>query len=271
MGFSVYSLVKVNRLLKAASFIWMAGLIGTEAANVRVFERLEQGETLTSQVGSSIFAQTLIKQPAADVQAKIFSDPSKWSSVFKNVAYAKPYVTTDGKKLVYVKLNGLGDGVGVLMEIKQGMESSFTSAKTLNISSSALRLRNSASEVAFDSNLPASSSEGGANRTVGTDQSIVLEGPLNHVVQLPNMRITLRLGVASYTVTKDKGKDKDADKDTNKDVSNYALVMAKASFATQAPLKELGDYHGFGEQKLNISRMLSGWVLSVLRAGLEAR
>src|SRR5690606_12647954 len=93
-------------------------------ANTSVIHQLEQGTVVTTRMGSSFTVEALIEQDPDRVAEAIFENLNKLPEVFSNVAFAKPIQVKedDGteRSLVYLKLRGLGDGLGVLMEVKAG-------------------------------------------------------------------------------------------------------------------------------------------------------
>lgn len=272
--------------LKSVSLLLLTGISAVSAAENRILERLEKGEVISSKTGSSFFVQALVNKEPEKVQAA-FADLSKLPAVFPQIAFARPYVDKkDERQFVYLKLRGLGDGQSVLMEVKSAGGEAFLNAKELVLSGEYGRGRDTTTEVdtAKEKNQlelktqidEANEGDEGA-RFMGVANSLVLEGPLNEVMELPNVRMTIHLGYSSYMqIPADQSGQKVSKKGSPPSVvvpvaapEKKTYLVAKVSFGNQTAKRELGDYRGFGESRLNLAERLGTSVFSALRVNLE--
>ncbi len=256
------SVIASSRLLISAATIALLGMHSVPSASAAErdnpsYKRLEKGETISSKAGSSVTFQKLLKVDIAKAVA-VLDDLSKLPELFENIVYAKTFKTLDGKKLLYIKVSGLGDGAGLLFEVKESGGDFFTAAKTLLKSSDGLRLREIGTEASLEDGGHAdlvkdlaietdkAKKTNGMGREIDTSinaRSLILEGPLNEVMQLPANRFSLHLGVGTYSLFK---------ADTPWDMQSSAYLVAKIGVASQTPRTELGDVKGFGERKLSL-------------------
>ena len=264
-----------------------------------MFARLERGEVITSKEGAMFVVQALAKANPEDIKASLFKDLKKLPSLFPQIAFVHPYVTIveetqsvpvqpliggagiggagiqrvapstmivkKERHLVYLKLRGLGDGVGVLMEVKEGAQESFANAMEL-MHSGSLQFRQTEFDKPINQNqglnlikeTGASSKKEEIGRNIFLEKKLTLEGPLNSVMEFPGLRIAIHLAVGRYMTTPSPGKV---------DVSTY--LIAKVLFGTQVPKQGIGDYRGFGEQKLSLAQRVGVNVLRGLTSVLE--
>jgi hypothetical protein len=261
------------------SCVLVIGALGASseliAAN-RILSRLEKGEVVSTKTGSSFFVQAIINQES-DKVATAFSDLTKLPTIFPQVAIARPYVGSDGRQFIYLKLRGLGDGLGILAEVKNASSESFVNAKELVMSSEVNPSRDSSAEVDIsndpsDLQLRREIDEANQGTTdpifVGASSGIIMEGPFNEIIELPGVRMTVHLGYASYTslppATLVKGRATVATTPTRK-----TYMVAKVSFGNQTSREYLGDYRGFGERRLSLATLMGVNALEALRATLE--
>lgn len=264
MGFSGLTVIFASGVALLAS--------QSARADQVIFERLERGETIATTAGTAATLQMVVKKNASDISDVIFKDPQKLSKIFPNIAFARTYKTSDGKNLLYLKLRGLGDGLGVLMEVKEGGEEAFDNAIALTTSSAALGLRETGAEVNLKKDVQnqtvLEASQAGnlsvqrkitpfKNKTTYKDVNIVLEGPLNEVLEMPSLRLTMNLGLYEYDVSSAGA------------TSNYSYIVSKISIGNQVPRGELGDYRGFGDQRLQMTKMMGTDLFAVLKNRLE--
>lgn len=268
------------------------GVTRLQAEDNRILKRLEHGEVISSRTGSSFFVQALTAQTPDKVRA-VFSDLTKLPTVFPQVAFAVPYVgkgKDEGRNFLYLKLRGLGDGVGVLMEVKSGGGDAFANAKELILGGEYHAARSTegevditkeANQVSLKSAVDEANARGEDPRFVDLTKSLVLEGPLNEVMEMPNVRFTIHFGVASYTSvstgssTGDEGARlargvniaSPAAAKNSMDKKSY--LIAKVSVGNQIAREGLGDIRGFGDARLALAESLGSKVLSVLRTNLE--
>jgi hypothetical protein len=261
-----------NAILAAVvlSSVFVLALSSTAHAAVEnsIIKRLEAGEVVSAKSGSSFIIQALVDKDPMKVQQVLMSDLSKLPDVFENVAFARTYKDKAGKKLLYLKLRGLGDGLGILMEVKQGADQAFRNAKDFN-SSGAYQYRNTLQDVnlATDPNAQELTKEVAATnkansaemRTLVNGPSLVLEGPLNEIMELPNLRVTLNLSVGTYMVMK---------KGQLPVIKSY--LVSKTAFGSQTPKESLGDYRGFGDARLGLAERMAKDLFAVLQLKLAS-
>jgi len=246
--------------------------LNAHAGENPLLDSLEKGSVLSNRAGSAILAQALVKKDAAIVAKAMGEDFKKLPSIFTGLAFARPFVTKDGKNLVYLKLRGLGDSTGDLMEMKQGPREAFTNAREL-LKSGDLGLREQAgelNEVPDTGVLAAISKTNQKNETqrmLGGDSVIILEGPLNEVQQMPNLRVTMAISIAPYSVVPPAKGVAGAAAPVPQ---NFTLMQVRTAFGRQVPTGgELGDYRGFGDHRLMIAQEIAESFLRSARSQLE--
>jgi hypothetical protein len=262
---------KNSFILGASLFFISTGVKASES----ILERLEKGEVVSSKIGSSFTIQTLIKKDVDEVGSQMFKDVSKFPKILDEVAFARHYITKDvkaldKKHLVYLKVRGLGDGVGILLEVKQGGVDSYSNARALDLSSESFPLRDTEAEVSLRDDamnqavVKAAAIQDENKKTgkypdfdpsLGPVTNLILEGPLNDVPQLPGVRMVVNLGICSYKKPKDR--------------TEYTYMVAKMAFGNQIVRGELGDYKGFGDTRLSLAQAMGNNFISNLRAKLE--
>lgn len=239
------------------------------AGENRILDRLERGETVATKTGLSFMVQTLIAKEPEKVRAAL-GDFRKLPEVFSGVAYARPYVAKDSRQFVYLKLKGLGDGLGVLMEVKAAPSDAFLNARELVTSAAAYKSRDigQAADVSAD---PAAlqlrkeiEESGSESHFLGATDGITLEGPLNEVMQLPNTRLVIHLGYSGYYPKAKSSKPGAAGADRK------TYLVAKVAFGNQVSRENLGDYRGFGERRLSLATSMGEAVIESLKQKLEA-
>ncbi|MBN8554988.1 MAG: hypothetical protein J0L93_06045 [Deltaproteobacteria bacterium] len=248
------------------------------AEEVSMLTRLEKGEIVATKAGTSFTIQAVVKKKVADVREVLFKDFTQLPKFFKEVAFVQPYSSTGDVNLLYLKLRGLGDGLGVLMEVKSLETSdymakksslfSFANAESLIASSESLGLRKTESEVdlkldsANQDLMKLADAEKKAKskitREVSINTNLILEGPINPIPQFPTLRLVMNIAVGPYTVS-EGGSEKES--------STY--LIAKVSFGNQAPQGELGDISGFGDMRLNIAKNVGKTFISSIKTRIE--
>lgn len=241
-----------------------------------MIDRLESGEIVSTKMGSAFVVQQVIKKRAGAVAEALFKDIRKLPSVFPNIAFVRPYTTQDGKTLLYMKLRGVRDGLGVLMEVKEGAADAFSNATALVANSAQMGLRDTKDEVDFkkdpqnqlavdtpnEPNIP-------LRRKVGVGMNLLLEGPLNQVMEMPNLRLTLNLGIGGYKILKMDPADPNNEM-MAETKSDFTYLVAKVSVGSQMARGELGDYRGFGEGRLSLAQSMGTDVFETLKKKLES-
>lgn len=248
-------------LLKITLGILWVGSAWAAPAN-SLLHRLEQGEVLSTKEGSSFVIQTLIQSDPVKVQTA-FSDLTQLPLVFDNMAFTNLYKTKNNQNLIYMKLKGLGDGVGVLMEIKSGTPQTFSGTIGL-IESANYHFRNQPIDPFQTNDLIKIISDSNQTnpqevRALALGSVLVLEGPLNEVKQLPSVRAILHLIVGMYSIQKG----------TREAPRILTYLAAKMSFGKQVPKKNIGDYRGFGDRRLSIAENLGVNLFEALKRTLE--
>jgi hypothetical protein len=238
--------------------------MGSASANT-VLDRLEKGEVISTHAGSAFLVQALVDSPASFVLNRLTGDLDSLSQNFEAIAFSKAFVTSTDKRLLYMKLRGVGDGAVVMMEVKQGAAGLFANAVELVKSGSLSREPALADLDAVGDNglgkvFAEQDPRAAVYRNLGKEQSVVLEGPLNPLPQFPQLRMTIAIGVAPYSKT-------DLAKGTSK---NQSLLQVKVAFGHQA-LKggELGDFKGFTQRRLQIAKNSTVDVVRAIRSRLE--
>jgi hypothetical protein len=279
----------ISKIKMVSVYLFAVSISAAYAHDNRILSRLEKGEVISSKTGSSFFVQALVGQTHEKIQAA-FSDLSKLPKIFPQIAFAVPYVGKEngkdaGRNFLYLKLRGLGDGVGVLMEVKSGGGEAFANAKELILSSDYNQSRSTEGEVNINkeanqlelkAQIDAANAKGDESRFVGAEKSLILEGPLNEVMEMPNTRFTIHLGVASYTsIVSAKAIEaavfdsKAGPAKKSNSLDKKAYLIAKVSVGNQMVRRELGDIRGFGDARLSLAEHLGTNVLSALRVQLE--
>lgn len=261
--------------------LYAAHSFSTEPQN-SIFQRLEHGEVVAAKTGSSFVLQAVTNADPAKLEAA-FHDLNQLPKVFSQIAFVRAYTTNDNppRHLLYMKLRGLQDGTGVLVEVKQGGDEAFANATALRASADSLGLRDTAKEVDLTNDpsntrlmtdADAEKKLGGDVRNVSISGSIIAEGPINPIIESPSTRVVLNLAYGTYSVTKGSApKGAALTPDLNSPIvgETKGFLMVKVSFGNQIARGELGDYRGFGEQRLNLAQDVGIDVLKGLRARLE--
>lgn len=249
------------------------GLAANVLADNRILERLEKGEVVSQKTGASFFVQSIVNKEPEKVVAS-FLDFKKLSNIFPQVAFSRPYVTQEGRQFLYLKLRGLGDGLGVLMEVKNANPEAFANARELVASSEIAPARDTSAEVStreeenelqLRKEIDKANASGAQPRFLGASGGIVLEGPINEVMELPGVRISINLGFAPYTSIKSTG----AGASKASALARKTYLVAKVAFGNQMPKEQLGDYRGFGDQRLSLAQSMGVNVLESLKETLE--
>lgn len=239
-----------------------------EGAQNRILDRLEKGETVSTKSGSSFMVQALVSKEYQKVSAAL-GDMRKISQVFSQVAFARPYVTKDGRQFVYLKLRGMGDGLGALMEVKSSDIDAFTDAKELVLSGKNYRSRDVGSEgdiskdpatLMLQKEIDEAKAAGKEVPFMGATTGITLEGPLNEVMQLPNIRMVVHLGFSGYS---------SANSSSSGSSQSKTYLVAKVAFTPQVSRENLGDYRGFGEHRLSVAEAMGKSVIESLKERLQ--
>jgi hypothetical protein len=97
---------------------------------------------------------------------------------------------------------------------------------------------------------------------MGATDGITLEGPLNEVMQLPNTRLVVHLGYSGYYPSSKSGKAADSNQ-------RMTYLVARVAFGNQVSRENLGDYRGFGEQRLSLATAVGEAVVESLKVKLE--
>ena len=270
---SLFSLVAWG--LSAASMQAGAQVDQKSQANNPVLDRLERGEVISSKSGQAFLLQSIVKKDASAVLKSLTGDLKTLSKVIPQVAFAKPMLTESGKKILYLKLRGLGDGLGILLEVKQGASESFANARALIRSADLLPLRDtqdSVNDVSDGMVLKAveerNKTSADATRIIGGDQVLVLEGPLNKIMAMPNLRLTAEISVAPYTIME---KSSGIIGGPAPKVMSYSLLQVRMAVGNQVRIGgELGDYKGFGDQRLELAKLTGEELVRNLRLKIES-
>lgn len=244
------------------------------AAN-KILEQLEGGAVVSGKTGSTILVQALVKEDAAVVMKALTEDLKDLPKIAPQIAFARPY-TMNQRNLVYLKLRGAGDGVGVVMEMKEGPREAFAGARAFLKSGDTSAFReaskeelNEVGDLGLASGLAEANSRGETERLIGTDSVVLLEGPLNDVIQMPHLRMTVQLSVAPYTVRPAATGIPGAPIPQSK---NYSLFQVKAALGRQAVIgRDLGDYLGLRDQQVELAKGVAENVVKSIRARLESR
>ncbi len=255
-------------------------VLGTSSALLaenKILSRLERGEVVSGKTGASFFVQALVNKEPEKV-ASAFVNLSKLPTVFPQIAFARPYIGSDGRQFVYLKLRGVGDGVGILAEVKNASSEAFRNAKELIVSSEVSKGRDASSETTsftgevnhlqLTREIDTANKSESATRFLGETSGIILEGPINSIMELPGVRMTLHLGYSSY-VSVGGNKAKASKASESSDSSRQTYLVAKVVFGNQAPKESLGDYRGFGERRLSLATLMGVNAIQALRASLE--
>lgn len=265
----------IRRALRSVGIVAL-GLGFTTSVNAqnKILDQLEAGQVVSGKSGSTVLVQSIVKKEAPAVLKSLSEDLSKLPNVIGQVAFARPFKTKDGKRLLYLKIKGLGDGTAVLMEVKEGPRDAFTNARELLKSGDFGRYReaaradiNEVGDLGLEKDLSKSNASSETQRILGSDSVILLEGPLNQIPAMPQLRVTLQISVAPYSVipaaTGIAGSPAPA-------MKNYSLLQVRAAFGNQAPIGgDLGDYRGFGERHLSLAQIAAEDVLASVKARLE--
>ncbi len=247
----------------------LASIVEAAPGQNRILSRLEANEVLTTKTGSAFVVQGLANKEFEKV-AVALSDLTKLPSVFQQIAFARPYKNKDGRQFLYLKTRGLMDGMGLLMEVRSAEATAFVNARELMVSGEIYKKRDigkdadlasDESQLQLKREMDEASKAGEGMRDIGILRGITLEGPLNPVMQLPNVRFTINLGVAPYTYIPPATSGASSQRKT--------YMVVKVAVGNQVASEFIGDYRGFGEQRLTVASMLGQKVLESLRERLE--
>jgi len=242
-------------------------------AQNKVLEQLEAGGVVSDKVGAAILVQILIKKDAETVLKALTEDIKKLPASVPQISLARPY-TIEKRNLVYLKLRGAGDGVGVLMEMKEGPSDGFVNARELIKSAGPGVFRDAAKSELEDlpnlnwqTDLSKGDPKSGIKREIGRDTVVLLEGPLNEIPQAPSLRLSVQFSVAPYRVELPAPAGAKAS-----DPLKYALFQVKVAFGSQAVIgSELGDYRGFGDRQIEMAKSVGETVVRSIKARLEGK
>lgn len=280
MGLGLIRLKSLNSVQLFQRTIFCGSLLGALVssgglvAQNKVLEALERGEVLSTKTASTVLVQAIVKKDTAAIQEIIDADLSQIPQIFENVATARPFVTSDKKNLLYLKLRGLTDGLSVLMEVKEGSREAFVNAREL-LKSADFNSREAAKaeligigEDAVANEIDVINGQQEAQRMLGVGSVMLLEGPLNRVEAMPDLRLTLQISFSPYTLIEPvKGEAGAAVPKT----SNMTFMQIAAAFGRQVPkgAGELGDYRGFADKRLDLVRGLGESIAKSIKGRLE--
>ncbi len=269
-NFSLNGLIRFSVAALAVGCVF-----GTAYAQNKVLESLERGEVLTNKNGSAILVQALVDKDAAAIKELLEAeDFSGIPSIFENVASIRPFTTSDKKNLVYMKLRGLTDGLGVLMEVKDGPREAFVNAREL-IKSADFNSRQAAKaehdqldDSSAKKDIELLNAKTDTQRMLGVGDVILLEGPLNEVEQMPDLRVTFQISFSPYTILPPATGVAGA---ATPKARNLTFMQVKAAFGRQVPkgTGELGDYQGFGDARLGIVQKVAEGLVRSAKSRLE--
>jgi len=251
-----------------------SGLEANVKADNRILDRLEAGEVISAKLGGSVLLQSITSQDPEKVRKAFTTNFSGLSDLFSEIAFARPFITDAGRRLVYLKLKGMGDGLSVLVEVKQGANEAFNDAKSLmdsakiwksGASSSEASL--TAAETTLKSEVADANKVPGVSRTFMPGATIVLEGPLNEVMELPGVRFTVTLSTASYMVSPTASAT--VPLLPMPAAKTYTYLAARIAVAAQVTDEHLPDYRGFGDRRLGIMERLGVDLFSALQKNLQ--
>ena len=255
-----------------------------------VMKNLESGEILSTTSGNSILLVGLIQRPFEDV--KSYLSGKTMAEGLTSLAFAKGLYTQDQKPLLYLKVKGLLDGTGLLMEMKdvnfqakEALAPLFESAPILEMSLAQLspsqiyvpsinswltQLQTEMREASLSSEVMRSLGD------AGKVFSLALAGPLNSPMSLAGVSLQVKLDIRSYEAqSKDSvGKDHLVDyfpslKTPNKKIE-WTYLGAEVSFFPAPVKEELGDYKGFGQRQLSAAKWGGLSLLQDLRSTIES-
>jgi hypothetical protein len=273
-------------------------LAQSDSSSKSFVEKLERGEMFTARMATSFIMQSLVKADPTKIQDAMNKDLVKFARIIPDLAFARAFRTSDDKKLLYLKLRGLGGGTGALVEVIEGFNDAFVNAPVLKTSGTAKILRPSGVNIAnpWEARLTADvqklSAESGFNRTIGGGQTIRIVGPLHESFALEGVSVDIQIAFRPYTIQKKPdqaskiqigkelkleeienaagaAKEKAAAKKEEDEQQNFTLLTTQVAFVPVMPKHSLGDFAGFGERKLVTAEYGAQKFLGRLRENLE--
>jgi hypothetical protein len=262
----------------------------SEVSAHSLIRALESGEILSTTSGNAIAMAGLIQKPYEEVRS-YFSGQSMAAGIAP-LAFAKAFQTQDQRNLLYLKLRGLLDGTGLLMEVR---DLSFQAREALNplyegaasLPFSLAQLQAGQMIVPFmntwtsplEAELRDSSVSSPLRRTLGDSGkvfSITLLGPLNPVMSLSGVSLQVRIDIRSYEAQNKEAQNPDpmtqffpSLKTPVKKVE-WTYLGAEILFLPAPSKEEIGDFKGFGQRQLAAAQWGSRSLLQSIRSAIES-
>jgi len=210
----------LSRLFGASLlFITINGTVAAAESSDHA-NRLNAGETVSMRMGNSLLFQQIYDGDAAEIATLATEDVSGLRRLIPQLGFGRAFTDEGGRKFLYLKLNGISRGDGILMEVRQGLDGLFKDAPSLKVSFPA--------SAGFRPQLAGSP---WTKPFKSAQTSIVLEGPLNESFDLAGIGLLFEMQVHGA------GQEK-------------ALLSSIITLYPRTPEKELGDFQGITERRL---------------------
>ena len=233
----------------------------TTNADASMVESIEAMNILQNSSGKNVSFIVPLIAPATQMASELQADLNLWEKWIPSLGYARAIKSSEGGRVLYLKLRDQAPVRGLVMEVRQGLDQIFSSQEVLSLAATnqELGLRQKAvgtNELLEDLKLELSSSKD-ASRTITENLRVVLHGPLHNVQNFGALGVSIDATLLTYTSTV-----KDAPQ------SLLALQLSLSSRATKGPI---GDVRGVGDQELRQLASATKLYLSSIQKSFSKR
>lgn len=233
-----------------------------------ILSKMSAGSVQSQTVGESFYLQSVIKKTPDRISQMIEADVNQLGKLIPGISYARAFQTKAGHKLLYMKVSGFLDGTGMMMEVKQGLDSLFENPVTNQLDDSLFDF----SEATYSLQNPwqgqitaaiAERATKGEVASLTPSESIVLEGPVNHVMDLNGLRVAILLSLQQLNQTT---------ADDSGDIDNAAstYLLSQFEFRKTKWTEEWGQFSNFGSREINLAQVQATKFMRQIQNSLAA-
>jgi len=235
-----------------------------------IFAKMSSGSVQGQTIGESFYLQSLIKKAPDRISEVVESDINQLGKLIPGLNYARTFQTKDGRKLLYMKVSGFLDGTGLMMEVKRGLDALFSNGATavlddnlFDFSSAEYNLSNPWQSQLDSAILQRSAKGEVANLSPAVE--IVLEGPVNHVMDLNGLRVAILISMQQFNQNAVNKRDSAGLGNTP---STYLLTQFQ--FRKTKWTEEWGQFSSFGSREINLAQVQATKLMRQVQASLAA-
>ncbi|TVQ76314.1 MAG: hypothetical protein EA369_10195 [Bradymonadales bacterium] len=188
-------------------------------------QQLLKAQVFSERFGNALVFQRAIRLEEVDLQDLIHSGPSALAKLLPGVRLVQPFKLSDGRRMLYLKVQGLAQAEGLVLQVREGWEQAFAEAPVWEVSLPEMK--------AYPSQLAKSPFV----QALGANSGVLsLQGPLNETMDLAGLQFLLEVSTQNLE-------------------GGHSVLSSQLSLYPVRPPETLGDYLGMSERRLSLAEL----------------